>query len=802
MAAGKADGTIVIVSKIETDGFVKGTKELENACRRAAASVENIGEKTRISLEKSVDAFAKQNDAYRNQQVRVEELKQAIDELGKQKVETPEFKQINAEIDKIQKKIDSVIEKEIRFLETGGSTETSTFARMEYDIETLRKKIKEANAEKQKLISSGGAYTSADTSSLASQLAAETEKLDTFGRRLDTSYAALTNRIQELTVASDQYEKELSDVDKGSRKTAKSVDRLGKSARKTQSGFKMGARTFLRYFIGVESLFRLVSLLRREIGEGVQNLVQFDNKTNQSVSGILTSAKTLKNNIAAALAPLINTVAPMIIRLIEGINNAVTKLGMFIAYLTGQKTYTKAVTVWQDYAESLDDVSASAKAALKNLSGLDEIRTFDSGKSSGSTNISAKDMFETKELTEEIQIAFDNITVEDIGANLGKAAADKINEATDWIDNQEWDKLGEKFTTALLNVNWASVGSKILEFSGAISKGLYELLKGVGKALWNDITSREGNIGGWLSRLQNDPTTGEWEGYLNAPGNILINLINQIIEANSQTGVLWQMLNDFANDKKIEQGFQNISNAVGSTFDNLRAKTKTTVQSVNKDFDSLLDTLGVDSQGIRLIFSGLTKFIGGTVSGDLGMYWEGMKEMFAGVGVSFEETKESIVKTFKDMKSGIKTPINGVIDFLNRLISGVVSAMNETVKALNNLSFDVPDWIPKIGGKSFGFNLKTITPKTIPKLATGAVIPPNAPFYAMLGDQKHGTNIEAPLDTIKQALREVLGTQGQGGNTYNITATARGRALFELIIAEGRGELVRTGKNPFDLVTT
>ena len=144
MAAGKADGTIVIVSKIETDGFVKGTKELENACRRAAASVENIGEKTRISLEKSVDAFAKQNDAYRNQQARVEELKQAIDELGKQKVETPEFKQINAEIDKIQKKLDSVIEKEIRFLETGGSTETSTFVRMEYDIETLRKKIKEA----------------------------------------------------------------------------------------------------------------------------------------------------------------------------------------------------------------------------------------------------------------------------------------------------------------------------------------------------------------------------------------------------------------------------------------------------------------------------------------------------------------------------------------------------------------------------------------------------------------------------------------------------------------------------------
>jgi hypothetical protein len=62
-------------------------------------------------------------------------------------------------------------------------------------------------------------------------------------------------------------------------------------------------------------------------------------------------------------------------------------------------------------------------------------------------------------------------------------------------------------------------------------------------------------------------------------------------------------------------------------------------------------------------------------------------------------------------------------------------------------------------------------PKYIPALAKGAVIPPNAPFMAMLGDQKHGTNIEAPLDTIKQALAEVMAVQG--GET-NVTVNFAG----------------------------
>ena len=41
-------------------------------------------------------------------------------------------------------------------------------------------------------------------------------------------------------------------------------------------------------------------------------------------------------------------------------------------------------------------------------------------------------------------------------------------------------------------------------------------------------------------------------------------------------------------------------------------------------------------------------------------------------------------------------------------------------------------------------------------MATGSVLPPNRPFLAMVGDQSSGTNVEAPLETIKQAVAEVM----------------------------------------------
>lgn len=94
-----------------------------------------------------------------------------------------------------------------------------------------------------------------------------------------------------------------------------------------------------------------------------------------------------------------------------------------------------------------------------------------------------------------------------------------------------------------------------------------------------------------------------------------------------------------------------------------------------------------------------------------------------------------------------------VESFINFFIRGI----NVLVRGINKLSFDVPSWVPGIGGKSLGFSIPLIPQVQIPRLATGAVIPPNQQFAAILGDQTHGRNLEAPEGLIRQIVREELG---------------------------------------------
>ena len=107
----------------------------------------------------------------------------------------------------------------------------------------------------------------------------------------------------------------------------------------------------------------------------------------------------------------------------------------------------------------------------------------------------------------------------------------------------------------------------------------------------------------------------------------------------------------------------------------------------------------------------------------------------------------------------IRTPVNTVISIMNIFIGGIEKLINGIADALGSLSFDIPNWVPEWGGKSIKFDIKHVSLGRIPHLAEGAVIPPNKEFMAVLGDQSSGTNIEAPLDTIKQAVAEELSAQ-------------------------------------------
>lgn len=153
---------------------------------------------------------------------------------------------------------------------------------------------------------------------------------------------------------------------------------------------------------------------------------------------------------------------------------------------------------------------------------------------------------------------------------------------------------------------------------------------------------------------------------------------------------------------------------------------------------TIIGTISDLVTGLLEVLTGLIDFIVGVFTGDWEKAWEGVKSVFKGI--------------WDALVGIVKAPINLIIDAMNSLISG-----------LNKVRIDLPDWdiLGDWAGKTFGINI----PK-IPKLAQGAVIPPNREFLAVLGDQKQGTNIEAPLDTIKQAVAEVL-AQVNVGSGYN-----------------------------------
>lgn len=183
------------------------------------------------------------------------------------------------------------------------------------------------------------------------------------------------------------------------------------------------------------------------------------------------------------------------------------------------------------------------------------------------------------------------------------------------------------------------------------------------------------------------------------------------------------------------------------------------------------------------IFGGFITFLSGVFTRNWKKAWEGIKQIFKGV--------------FDSLATVLKNPVNIIIGLINGLVEGVAEGINAVISSLNKINVKVPNWVPKYGGKSFGFDLKKVSAPKIPYLASGAVIPPNAPFMAMLGDQRNGTNLEAPENLIRKIVREESGRNQQNGGTYRFTAMINRRVLFDEMMTEAQLRMMANGKNPY-----
>lgn len=491
-----ADGKVTIDTAIDPNGIKAGSKEVETAVRRLASSIDGIGTSAKKSLEKQVASFEKVNQQYAAQEQKVQQLKGKIAELENQKIPTDEFKAIGKQIDTDTAKLNRLIEQQRLFEETGGRTNSRTYRARQLQIEELTKSIEYAKGEQDDLLNSGGAYTIPDTSKQTAALAAEETKLSEMNTKVQQSYSNVTGTVDEYSRKTTLLAGVLSGLKNIGEKTAGTIKklavRLAEATKETVvAGLKkisagilgihksankstLSLSKMLKYLFGIRSLYTLFNKMRSALVDGFKNLVQYSGETNNAISSVMSALTQLKNSFATAFAPIVTTVAPYLVKFINLISECVTRVGMFIAALTGKNTFTKAVGVQEDYAASLDKTSKNtnkaAKAAKNYLSPLDEIERYESNKNSSTpssgkyTGPSPSDMFEEVPIETSI-----------------KGVADKIRNL---IKSEDWEGLGAYVASGINSglqkiydvINWDNVGPKITKFTNAFTRTFNSLV--------------------------------------------------------------------------------------------------------------------------------------------------------------------------------------------------------------------------------------------------------------------------------------------------------------------------------------
>ena len=390
------DGSIVINTKIRTDGVKAGTQEIEAGLRRAADRVDNLGVSAKNAINKQIDAFAKLNNEYSAQEQKVESLRQKVASYANQRIPTTEYKEISDQISKAEAKLNQLMSSQERFVANGGKKNTSTYKKMQHDIDELANTIKYARSELIDLEVSGKAFSTGVNTKEAQadmeRLSSAERRLADMQNRLNTSYSGIKSKLASYGTGLVSLKEKLFGVNSANNKTANSNSKLSRSfkdASKSAGSARMSIGRMLTMSVLFSGVFRILSALTQGIIGGFNNLAQYSKTTNANISTLWGSLIRLQNAFATAFSPILTVVTPILSRFIDLISTAITYVGMFFGYLAGNKTYTKALAVQKDYAASLDKTAKSTKKATKAakdyLSPLDEINRYTTNKDTDTT---------------------------------------------------------------------------------------------------------------------------------------------------------------------------------------------------------------------------------------------------------------------------------------------------------------------------------------------------------------------------------------------------------------------------------
>jgi len=217
---------------------------------------------------------------------------------------------------------------------------------------------------------------------------------------------------------------------------------------------------------------------------------------------------------------------------------------------------------------------------------------------------------------------------------------------------------------------------------------------------------------------------------------------------------------------------ENIEGAVATIPDSFDTTFGSAYDKVTSSFEGTKSYFKDVAEGVKTPFGTMADFFHDTFSDS----WSGVVDVFQTDTPQFQSIQDSISGSFKTM-------INGMITGVNNSISSPFQTLSNLVSRLKGMT---------VGDNKIFSALPSITVPKIPKLAQGAVLPPNNPFIAMVGDQKQGTNVEAPLDTIAEALRQVL-LENRTTQNQTIVLQLNGRQIAQAVWDEENKRYKQTG---------
>ena len=509
-------------------------KQLETSTNTGLPKTGKLTGGTGLASEESAIALAKLNAEITGTETKVELLNNSLEQTAQEQqkisdssINTTAYQILEQTLQQVESQFNQVAQTQQElFARNQSVTSSPAFMALESAAEKLGRQYDSLLAKKRQLESGGGAVQTpaiktapmtgaySATASSASQKALdalnkEITQTDAKEKELVNTNSRLGSSFKNVSQSADSAKTKTGGISSIFSRMGGVVSGLGKRLGGLAQNFTSttnsanNARFSIGRMVGMSILystvFGMISKVNSGIMTGINNLAQYSSATNASISSMMSALTQLQNSLATAFAPILSVVAPILTAFMNMLSKAITYVGMFIAALTGQKSFTRAKAVQEDYAASLNKTSSGANKAAKAtknnanatkkankeihtyLSGLDEIRQYQKEKDNdtpssstpsagggggggGYTGPSIGDMFEKVPIESSI--------------------ADIAKKIKDLIKKEDWEGLGAYIASGINKglqkiydaINWNNVGPKITYFVNAFTRTFNSLV--------------------------------------------------------------------------------------------------------------------------------------------------------------------------------------------------------------------------------------------------------------------------------------------------------------------------------------